>query len=279
MNTVNHEIQKVLREIELTGNTVSPRNLKVKEKHLVNLEIDPEYSLPEFSSRKMNYKYLLGELAWYLKRDTKTDFINQFSSFWKNLENQVGEIHSNYGDRLFGKQLQWAKDCLIKDPYTRQAISFISGTDVQYANNKDFICTMYLNFWIRDNKLYMKAQLRSQDCFYGAWYDIPFFSFIHQTMRFWLSDIYKNLQLGTYYHCADNIHYYEKHFEVANNILNESIYNNKKFVLKAPLFRLENQNMILTQEGNDFFREFENLDIASLSQKDSKEILLKYFKI
>jgi thymidylate synthase len=154
----------------------------------------------------------MGELAWYLKKDRKIEYINNFSSFWLNIVDEQGNINSNYGNLLFGKQLQWSFDSLVKDKNTRQAISFVSRPSVQYPGNKDFVCTIYLNFWIRDNKLHMKVQMRSNDIFYGLSYDAPFFAFVQQTMYLWLRDKYKELQLGNYYHCADNIHYYESIF-------------------------------------------------------------------
>ncbi len=279
MNPINREVRNLITDILQTGNEISPRNLKVKEKQLVTLELDPWHPILDFSTRKMNFKYLLGELAWYLKRDRNTAFINQFSTFWQKIQNENGEIHSNYGYHLFGRQLEWVKDSLIKDVNTRQAIAFISSPAVQYEGNKDFICTMYLNFWIRDNKLYMKVQMRSNDIFYGTWYDAPFFSFLHQTMRFWLKDTYQDLQLGTYYHCADNIHFYEKHFKLANDILNESIYNNKKFVLKSPLFDINNGKMVLTDTGKSFLADVDDLNISELDQYTSEKILSKYFVI
>jgi len=245
------------------------------------LTINPEYSLMDFECRPMNFKYLMGEFAWYLIRDNNIDFINNFSSFWKNIADDNGNINSNYGKILFGEQLQWALDALKNDKNTRQSIAFINQPKFQYEGNKDFVCTMYLNFWIRDNKLNMKVQMRSNDIFYGLSYDAPFFSFIQQSMYMWLQDTYDNLELGTYYHSADNIHFYEKHFENANDIASKELKQPLSFKLKTPLFYLKDGNMLASAAGSDFITDVINLlnNPKQLTQESSREVMNKYIVI
>jgi thymidylate synthase len=182
---------------------------------------------------------------------------------------------------LFGEQLQWSYDALVNDKNTRQAISFVSRPSVQYAGNKDFVCTIYLNFWIRNNKLNMKVQMRSNDIFYGLSYDAPFFAFVQQTMYLWLRDKYKELQLGTYYHCADNIHYYERHFEIAESIKQEKVKDPFFFMLREPMFTLSEGKAILTDAGNNFINNVDQLINTNIkiTQEQSKETLNKYFFI
>lgn len=279
--SLNKQFHNLLTKFETEGIESSPRGLSVKELELETLQISPNFPIPDFEARPFNWKYFMGELAWYLKQDRKIDYINNFSSFWKNIVDEQGNINSNYGNLLFGEQLQWALDALEKDKNTRQAISFVSRPSVQYSGNKDFVCTIYLNFWIRDNKLNMKVQMRSNDIFYGLSYDAPFFAFVQQTMFKWLRDKYKDLLLGTYYHCADNIHYYERHFEIAESIKQEKVKDPFYFMLREPLFTLSNGTAILTQAGNDFINDVDQLINTNIkiTQEQSKETLLKYFFI
>jgi hypothetical protein len=222
----------------------------------------------------------MGEMAWYLTRDNNIEFINNFSSFWSGLT-ENGCVNSNYGKILFGEQLQWAFDSLKKDPNTRQAISFVNQPKFQYENNKDFVCTMYINFWIREDSLNMKVQMRSNDIFYGLTYDAPFFAFLQQTMWHWLLDYYPELKLGTYHHCVDNIHYYERHFEIAEKITQEDERDPIFFHIRAPLFRLANGNMVPTTSGSGFMEDVSNLlnSGEKITQDISREILSKYFYI
>jgi thymidylate synthase len=280
-NSLNQQFHSLLTKFEIEGIESAPRGLAVKELELETLQISPNFPIPDFEARPFNWKYFMGELAWYLKKDRNIDYINNFSSFWKNIVDEQGNINSNYGNLLFGEQLQWALDSLEKDKNTRQAISFVSRPSVQYPGNKDFVCTIYLNFWIRDNKLNMKVQMRSNDIFYGLSYDAPFFAFVQQTMFKWLRDKYKDLLLGTYYHCADNIHYYERHFEIANSIKQEKVKDPFYFMLREPLFTLSNGTAILTQAGNDFINDVDQLINTNIkiTQEQSKETLFKYFFI
>lgn len=279
-HSLNAEFHKLINKIESQGFQSHPRGLKVKELEMERLTINPTMALADFKARPFNYKYFLGELAWYLKQDRNVDYINNFSSFWKNIADEDGKINSNYGHLLFGKQMQWALDSLKKDINTRQAISFISNPGVQYEGNKDFVCTIYLNFWVRNNKLNMKVQMRSNDIFYGLTFDAPFFAFVQQTMLAWLLETYPDLHLGTYYHCVDNIHFYERHFELAQEIVKEPIKNPVFFMLRRPLFVMDNNEMVLTKDGQDFLTEVDFLITEqNITQDHSKRVLNNYFYI
>ena len=279
-NSLNSEFHNLINKIETQGFLSQPRGLKVKELEMERITINPTMPLANFKARPFHWKYFLGELAWYLKQDRNVDFINTFSSFWKNIADEDDNVNSNYGYLLFGKQIQWALDSLKKDINTRQGISFVSNPQVQYSGNKDFVCTMYLNFWIRHNKLNMKVQMRSNDIFYGLTFDAPFFAFVQQQMYLWLRETYPDLSLGTYYHCADNIHFYERHFELAQEIIKEPLANPHFFMLKAPLFTISNDIMELTDAGTSFLSEVDELiKNPAITQEQSKNILNNYFYI
>jgi thymidylate synthase len=280
-NNLNTEYHKLINKIETQGSVSAPRGLKVKELEMERLTINPLFAIPDFEVRPFNFKYFLGEMSWYLKRDRNIDYINHFSSFWKNIADENNEINSNYGFMLFGEQLQWALDSLLNDKNTRQAIAFVSRPSVQYKGNKDFVCTIYLNFWIKNDKLNMKVQMRSNDIFYGLSYDAPFFAFVQQTMWKLLRDKYTELELGTYYHCADNIHFYERHFELADQIVKEKVKEPIMFLLREPLFTLSNNEMELTSAGKQFISDVDSLVESGekITQEISKQILTKYFFI
>jgi thymidylate synthase len=201
---------------------------------------------------------------------------------WSTLTNpNSNEINSNYGYLLLGGQLQWALDSLKSDKNTRQAISFLNQPKFQFEGNKDFVCTMYLNFFIRDNKLNMKVQMRSNDIFYGLTFDAPYFSFIHQHMRLWLLETYPELELGTYYHCADNIHFYERHFDMSSKIISESDEQGKNYTMNIenPLFNLTKDNMILTEYGINFMQDINDAVSTESKQVTYSNILREYLNI
>lgn len=254
MRPASSEFKRILNKIKNRGKQTNPRDLKVKEILLQTLEIHPHYPIIDYPSREFNWRYLAGEIGWYLRKDTKLTYIQPFSNFWNKITNTDNTVNSNYGQLLFGEQLRWVYDSLVKDKDSRQAIAFLNQPKFQYPGNKDFVCTMYLNFFIRDNKLNMKMTIRSNDMVYGFSYDAPFFSFVMQHMYLWLKETkYPELELGTYYHYADNIHYYEQHFSLMNKILKEDMKTPPLFVLKKRMFHIEEDGTyVLCDDAKDF---------------------------
>jgi thymidylate synthase len=287
MNNFSETFISLIRDIERKGSVSQPRDLKVKELIYGQIDIDSTKPIANFEDRKFNFKYFAGELAWYLQKDTNIDYINKFSNFWKNITNTgTNEINSNYGALLFNDQLAWCLDSLKKDKNTRQAIAFLNQPKYQFEGNKDFVCTMYLNFFIRDNKLNMKVQMRSNDIFYGLTFDAPFFAFVHQHMYLWLKEeAYTNLELGTYTHFADNIHFYQHHFELADKIKsNGSSQIQYDMSLKKPLFYYhQHTNGKLEQvtcvKGLDFIKNVNALVEVDASQEQYRELLSEYLNI
>jgi len=277
----------IIKHIEDQNQSADPRGLKVKESILSNFVIDPKEPIANFDKRKFNWKYLAGELAWYLDQDRDVDFIGSFSNFWGTLTNPgTNEINSNYGSLIFNKeQFGWVIDSLIADKNSRQAIMFFNQPKFQFKGNKDFVCTMYSNFFIRDNKLNMKVQMRSNDIFYGLTFDAPFFSFLLQSVHIKLLETYPELELGDYYHFTDNLHFYERHFELADSIKSEKIDPDKEytFVMKEAFIDYDGEKVFLTENAKAYCKEiYESINedkTTALDKAGYKKLLDKYFVI
>jgi thymidylate synthase len=284
MNFSNQFIDTII-DIESDGDVSQPRDLKVKELQFGHIAIDPTRPIADFEARGFNWKYLAGEMAWYLKKDRDVDYIGQFSGFWSNITNpNTNEINSNYGSLVFNKeQFGWAVDSLLKDKNSRQAIMFFNQPKFQFEGNKDFVCTMYANFFIRNNKLNMKIQMRSNDIFYGLTFDAPFFSFLHQSVYLILKDQYSDLELGVYHHFADNIHFYERHFELAEEIKSNRISSEgHTFELKDKFIDYTPSDGVkLTNAATEFIARIDDMVTHEPLAKrhDYKQVLEDYFKI
>jgi thymidylate synthase len=281
MKTLSHQFKHIISDIKIHGEVSKPRDLEVTELLYAGYQINPKEPFANFTSREFNWKYFAGELAWYLYKDTNIDYINKFSGFWKNITNPgTNEINSNYGSLLFGEQLQWVVDSLKADKNTRQAIAFLNQPKYQFEGNKDFVCTMYLNFSIRHNKLDMKVQMRSNDIFYGLTFDAPFFAFVHQHVYLWLKSTYPELELGVYHHWADNIHFYERHFELAEKIVNEPLHEKQySMELLEPIFNIENGIMQLTKFGVSMINNINFAIDNELLKDEYINILSEYLNI
>ena len=280
MNATEIFIQ-IIKDIELNKSDSNPRNLKVKELMYAGYKFNPTMPIINTITRPFDFRYFAGELVWYLNKDTNVDYINQFSGFWKNITNpNTNEINSNYGSLLFGEQLQWVVTSLENDKNTRQAIAFLNQPKYQFKGNKDFVCTMYLNFSIREDKLDMKVQMRSNDIFYGLTFDAPFFAFVHQHVYLWLKSTYPELLLGTYYHFADNIHFYERHYELAEKITHER-FNKPQYTmeLNQPIFNINDGNMIITDYGINMINSINKGIELSMDKDYYNNILCEYLNI
>lgn len=301
---INRQVFYLLEDLYTYGMNSSPRGQRVVEANLGTLDIDPLKCIMNFADRAFNWKYFAGELAWYLRKDISPEFIGNFSKFWEKLKNPVtdkfpGSINSNYGAILLDyhpstsegydmrvhcvNQMEWAYRSLVNDKYSRQAVAFLNCPQYQFEGNKDFVCTMYLNFWIRHNQLDMKVQMRSNDIFFGLSYDAPWFSLLHQTMYLNLKEIYPDLALGMYYHCADNIHYYERHFDLVDKILEQDPMSSPLFELKQPLFTFEKHaekseySLKISSSAEDFKKMIEEIvekkAVSSTTEKEWKNML------
>lgn len=207
----------------------SPRGLKIKENLGVVLEIgNPLSCLYDNQRRGSQLKYISAEFLWYFLGRNDVEFIKKYASFWEMIQNEDGTVNSSYGNLLFKKknrfaktQYGWALDCLKKDSDSRQAIMHFNLPEHQYDGNKDFVCTLYGIWQIRENRLNLTIHMRSNDAILGTPTDIAFFTVLQQQMLSHLKPTYPNLELGKYTHIIDSYHVYDRNFKLVEEMLNE----------------------------------------------------------
>ena len=210
----------------------SPRGQKIKEIIGLQLEIENPYSnLFRNSVRDLPLQYLADELYLYFNGSNSAEEFSNASTFWNKIKNEDGTVNSAYGYLIFKNptkygmtQWEWAKQSLIKDEDSRQAVMHYNTPDHQYEGVKDFVCTMSNQFFIRDNCLDMITYIRSQDWILGSTFDIPWFMLLMQCMRIELLPYYPNLELGKYIHFVGSCHLYERNFEMAEK-MSEKMFN------------------------------------------------------
>jgi thymidylate synthase len=187
---------------------------------------DPAQCLYDNLARGSQRKYIAAEFIWYYMGRKDVKFISQWAKFWETIQNSDGSANSAYGNLLFTakneyyfSQYEWAMQSLISDPNTRQAVMHLNTPAHQYHGNKDFVCTMYVNCHIRDNRFYMTTFMRSNDAVWGTPTDVAFFCSLQMQMLAQLRNFYPNLQLGTYTHVANSYHVYDRHYELVEKML------------------------------------------------------------
>ena len=109
-------------------------------------------------------------------------------------------------------QFEFVEKTFQKDPNTRQGIISICDPakdcfigDHELKTTKDFPCTRNIQFIKNNNKLDVIVHMRSNDFVWGATgVNIFNFTFIQEYFAQILG-----LQVGSYYHMVNNLHYYE----------------------------------------------------------------------
>lgn len=168
---------------------------------------NPKDNLVSSPIRNLSYKYAVGELLWYLSGSNKLSSISQYSKAWDKLSDDGETVNSAYGYRIFEKfgfdQWEHVKSLLMVDPNSRQAVIHIKEPNPQ--KTKDLPCTVSLQYFIRDGKLYATTYMRSNDIWLGFPYDVFTFTCLQIKLAFELG-----VEVGTYTHVAGSLHLYER---------------------------------------------------------------------
>lgn len=173
---------------------------------------DPTRNIVSSPIRNMPMRYAVGELAWYLSGSNKVKDIAQYAKKWADISDDGETNNSAYGYRIFHKfgfdQWEYVKSLIRKDPNTRQAVIHIK--DASDTPTKDTPCTVYLQFFLRNNKLNLSVHMRSNDIWMGVPYDMFSFCFLQVKMAMELG-----VEVGSYTHYAGSLHMYQRDYTSA----------------------------------------------------------------
>lgn len=208
---------------------VSPRGQRTKENLGVAIEIiNPYARYVTNKHRNFSLGYAVGEWLWYERASDRLEEISYYSKFWNKVSDNGETVNSAYGYRIFGKhpsipvnQWQFAKQELLRDPSSRRAVCIIASPIDMEKDTKDFPCTVYLQFFIRDSKLYMSANMRSNDLILGFANDVVAFTLFQEKMLVELRKVIPHLGMGSYYHYASSLHIYERNFSLVEAAIAE----------------------------------------------------------
>ena len=158
--------------------------------------------------RNWNEDYAKAEWEWYLTGDPKIstlgDIYGKVPEIWKRMADPLGRVNSNYGWQWErNNQIDYVVDLLKKQPNTRQAAITILDMKEHDTFTFDTPCTYAIQFTIVNNRLNMCVTMRSNDLWYGFCNDQYQFSMLQEMIA---KEI--NMDMGTYYHFAHNMHLY-----------------------------------------------------------------------
>jgi thymidylate synthase len=126
--------------------------------------------------------------------------------------------HGAYGPRLrrWGgntDQLDNVRLLLKQSPDTRRATIQLFDPGKDFASVSDIPCTIGYRFSLRDNRLDLVTNMRSQDAWLGLPYDLFFGTVLLELMARWVE-----VQVGVYRHVIDSFHLYSRDCKSAQSV-------------------------------------------------------------
>ena len=176
---------------------------------------------------KPNQEYIDAEIEWYASKSTNiTDIYPEGDKeppqAWQYTANIHGEINSNYGHLIWSKKYHRQYDKVLKEllisPDSRRASMVYQRPsiwlDYKEQGKNDFICTNAVTYYIRDEALHCVVQMRSNDVIFGYRNDYAWQEHVLDMLR---DDLYYegvNLKRGDIHWQVQNLHVYERHFNL-----------------------------------------------------------------
>lgn len=170
----------------------------------------------------------LGELLWYLSGRNDLDFIKYYvGSFYEGESEDGKTVRSGYGERLYDdtrsiKQIENVIELLSSKPSSRRAvIQIFDASDLKY-NYKSIPCTCTLQFLLRDKRLNLLVNMRSNDAFWGLPHDVFAFTMLQEIVARSLE-----VDVGIYQQCIGSLHLYEDKVGEASRYVDEGFMSAK----------------------------------------------------
>ena len=215
-------------------------------------------------SGKTNLTYVAAELLWYWSSRNDLDFITKFSKFWEKVSDDHVTANSAYGYILQKKhgfnQIETIIDLLKKDPTSRRAVININVPNPNVATTKDEMCTICLNYQIRDGVLHSTCVMRSNDYNFGLRNDIAYFIYLQKYIADRLFVGY-----GSYTHIAFSMHMYDRDFEFTKKIAYGTLETSKD--------RLDIPKLINNRK--QIIKWIDDHELKTKDEKDEFEALLR----
>lgn len=239
-DTIDELLLKGLQELDRYGEKSSPRNMEINELLVQTFHLrNPRARLVTFPERKLNTGFAVGEFLWYWTGRDDLSMMLYYNKRMAGFSDDGKTLNSAYGKRIFKYESnvqtmmmsQWlvCAETLLKDPDSRRAVININRAEDQKQatlhESKDVPCTLSLQFFIRNKKLHLHVNMRSNDIMWGFCYDVFSFTLLQECMMLLLREEgMKDLGLGSYYHTAGSLHLYEQHYQLAEDIIGDTSF-------------------------------------------------------
>ena len=227
--TLQEAYEGMRYELRMNGTEVVAKSSKGDSKaiELLNqsITIDDVCQINIYNTkRKFNVRYAILEFMWYLSMDPGVRNIGKAASIWKDIADSDGFVHSNYGGCLHRGWDRVVAE-LVRFPESRRAVIALNQPDTDYGM-KDVPCTMFVQFFIRDDKLHMIWNMRSSDFAFGFCNDVAVGMLFMQMMKNEL-EVWNNhfVDLGSFTYNATSFHCYDHHWSLIFDDYTNEVYD------------------------------------------------------
>jgi thymidylate synthase len=205
----------------------APRGFQSRERLYAHFTLtNPVERVCYLQSRRTNIVFNFAEALWHLSGSNSLAFIGYYG---KNLHQFTmdGETLTGtaYGPRIFAFGVQrinqWERVAQLlshDDPDSKRAtIQIFTGEECLSKDNIDVACTLALQFFVREGKLYSASFMRANDAYRGLVSDLFCFTLMQELMAKEL-----RLEVGDYHHSAASLHTYESDHRNILSVLKEA---------------------------------------------------------
>lgn len=167
---------------------------------------------------EVNHDWNQRELAWYKSMSLNVNDIPEpIPAVWKSVADTNGYINSNYGWCIWswqnGSQYDEVLKKLQSDRNSRQGQMIYTRpsmhTEWNFQGMKDFMCTAYNQFYIRDDKLVSHYVMRSNDAVFGYKGDRHWAKYVQESLA---KDL--DVEVGDLIWTASSLHVYDRHYHL-----------------------------------------------------------------
>ena len=230
----------------------------------------------------------MGYITHYLPRmvDYSDDGITMRGGYGPRYRDYNGEVRDyrietpNIRQDGSIDQLRYAIECFRQDVDTRRAV-IAFGDPVkddfdesgQLKMTKDIPCTRELHFIKQsgENKLDLIVRMRSNDLIWGA---SAVNVFNYTFMQEYVAAIL-GMEVGSYYHIVDNLHYYERHDQMVHTLAGISEWEEKPRLLGKYFSSLEEFDALVTLLSNE--EQAMRLDFKKYRKREFNDEFFQYW--
>ncbi|MEX2410958.1 MAG: thymidylate synthase [Candidatus Paceibacterota bacterium] len=230
-DTVDDLMYETFKSCKTGGSIIeSTRGENKKIKELVDAKLvltNPLSRLSISGTRSTPYS-AIGELFWYLSGSNELEFIEYYISLYRKESEDNETVTGAYGPRIMGvesiNQLENIISLLRRREASKKAVIQIyekKDLDEHIKKKHNSVpCTLTLQFLVRNSKVDMIVNMRSNDIIYGLPHDIFAFTMMQEIIA---RSIDK--ELGVYIHNVGSLHYYTEMEAIINDYMYEGYHS------------------------------------------------------